>query len=216
MRFKSRRIRQSAFLAAICATLLIFPFALSAGAMEHGHRYGFRGRIVPAYPAYIGDWGNGWGWGGPFWYNYWPYYYDNTGKIKLEDVSKNDEVFINGSAVGEAKEHKSIRFNPGTYQVTVKNNGKDVIDQKVVVLQGKTIKLEVGDKDGNIKIKDATKTDSVYINGFDKGEVKDLGNIYLRPGTYQVTVMNHGRETLNQQVIVPMGKTFTLWVGDRS
>ncbi len=215
MRLNSRRIRQIGLLACICATLLVFTYVSPAMAMEHGHGHVFRGRIVPVYPAYVWDWGNGWGWGGPFWYNYWPYYYDSTGKIKLEDISKTDEVLINGASIGEAKDHKTIHLNPGTYQVAVKHNGRNVINQKVIVIQGNTIKLEVGDKEGTIKFKDAAKTDGVYINGSNRGEIKDAEQIDLRPGTYKVVVMNHGREVLDQRVTVPMGRTLTLRVGDR-
>ena len=147
MRFVMWQARKTVLVAAICAVLLIIPFASPALARGYGHGFdhgsGFRGGIVRAYPYY----GWGWGWIGPYGYGYWPYYYyDDTGTLKLENAVKTDEVYINGSYIGEAKDNKTIHLNPGSYKLTVKHSGRDVIDQSVYILRGKTIKLDIGDK----------------------------------------------------------------------
>jgi len=113
-----------------------------------GHGYGYSGSVVRVYPSF----GWGWGWGAPYWYGYYPYYYpygyyyEDTGTLKIENAVKTDEVYINGSLVGSAKDNKTLHLNPGSYRVTVKHSGRDVIDQSVYIIRGKTIKLDIGDK----------------------------------------------------------------------
>ena len=152
MRFALWRARKMAILAGICAMLLIFPFASQAMARDSGHGfghgYGYSGSVVRVYPSF----GWGWGWGAPYWYGYYPYYYpygyyyEDTGTLKIENAVKTDEVYINGSLVGSAKDNKTLHLNPGSYRVTVKHSGRDVIDQSVYIIRGKTIKLDIGDK----------------------------------------------------------------------
>jgi hypothetical protein len=133
MRFALWRARKIALLAGICATLLIFPFASQAMARGYGHGYGhgfgFRGGVVRVYPSY------GWGWWGPYWYGYYPYdyYYEDTGTLKIENAFKSDEVYINGSLVGTAKDNKTMHLHPGSYRVTVKHGGRDVINESVYI-----------------------------------------------------------------------------------
>jgi hypothetical protein len=151
MRFVLRRARKLGVVIGICALLLIVPFASPAlargfaGREGHfGSGYGFRGSVVRVYPSY----GWGWGWGGPYWYGYYPYgyYYEDTGTLKLENAVKTDEVYINGSLVGTARDNKTMHLHPGSYRVTVKHSGRDVINENVYILRGKTIKLDIGDK----------------------------------------------------------------------
>ncbi len=132
----SSRARKIIGLCALAVTLFAFPFASSALAIGHGRGFVYGG----FYP--------GWGWGWePYWnYGWAPYYGDYTGTVKLEDAAKTDAVYINGSYAGSAKKLHSIYLDPGSYNVIVKNNGKTIVDQRVYVLTGKTIKLEVGDK----------------------------------------------------------------------
>ncbi len=209
----SSRTRKAVLLCAIAVTLCAFPLTSSAHAMGRGHWFGHRGGVY-YYPAY------GWGWGGPFWSDYgyaWPYYYWNPkGTVKLESISKSDEVYINGSFAGEARKLKSINLDPGTYRISIKRNGKDILDQQVYVMRGKTVKLEVGDKSGKISFKDTAKGDKIYVNGAYEGVAGNLKSIRLNPGIYQVTVTNHGKDVFNQQVILPTKETVHLTVGDRS
>jgi hypothetical protein len=76
--------------------------------------------------------------------------------------------------------------------------------------------LEVNDKPGTIKFKDADKKDQVYINGVNRGSIEHLSEIDLRPGTYEIMVMDNGREVLDRTVTLSMDQTITLRVGDRS
>jgi hypothetical protein len=135
----SSKARKSVYVCAFAVALCAFPFTSSALAVGRGHgfvRAGF-------YPGY------GWGWG-PFWgdYTWAPYYLDYTGTVKLENALKSDSVYINGSYAGSAKELHSIYLDPGSYTITVKSNGKTIVDRQVYVVTGKTIKLVVGDKAG--------------------------------------------------------------------
>ncbi len=209
----SSRVRKTMLLVSLYATLVVFPFASPVNAMEHGHG---SGGVVHVYPASWGwGWEPGWGWGGPFWDGYWPDYWYDTGTIKLENVSKTDEIHINGSYAGEASNLRSIHLDPGTYRVMVKHNGKEILNREVYVMRGETTRLEVGDKHGTIRLKGAAKEDLVYINGCSEGEVKYVKDICLDPGTYKVTVTNHGRDVFDQQITLPTNTTVTLKVGDR-
>jgi hypothetical protein len=138
----SSRARKTLCVCAFAITLCAFPFTSSALARGRGHGFVYGGFYAP--------YGWGWGWGGPFWgdYTWAPYYWDYTGTVKLENVSKSDAVYINGSYAGRADKLHSIYLNPGSYSIMVKNNGKTILDQRVYVVTGKTIKLEVGDKTG--------------------------------------------------------------------
>jgi hypothetical protein len=150
MRFGLWRARKIAILAGLCATLLIFPFASQALARDNGfhHGFGYSGSVVRVYPSF----GWGFGWGSPYWYGYYPYYYpynyyyEDTGTLKLENAVKTDEVYINGSLVGAAKDNKTMHLQPGSYRVTVKHGDRDVLNQSVYIIRGKTIKIDIGDK----------------------------------------------------------------------
>jgi hypothetical protein len=164
------------------------------------------------------NWGLDWGWGsgGPFWNDYPAYYYQNrTGKIKLEDVSKSDKVYIDGAFVGRADKLGTLRLRPGTYTLTIKNHGRDVYSQRVYVTRDRTLKLEVRDQSGKLKFQDAKRTDRVYLNGKYEGEVSDLGTLHLPPGSYNVTVTDHGKDVYNRQIYLPTKETLDLDIGDR-
>jgi hypothetical protein len=221
MNSKRGRLKHISYLTVIGLFLLVFPFASPGVARGRGHEegYGLRsgGRVIHVYPGYTWDWGLGWGWrGDPFWDGYWPAYYSTTGTLKLKNVSKSDEIYLNGSYVGGDKNSYSMDLDPGSYAVEVKNNGKNVFARKVYVIRGRTTELQIGDKDGTIKLKDAAKNDSVYIDGRDQGEISDMDNasITLRPGTYRVTIKNNGLEVFNQKVTLATDQTLTLSVGD--
>jgi hypothetical protein len=119
-------------------TVLLLTFPLSASAQYRS----FHGRSVANV---------GWGWGGPGWGWDWgyygaPYYPPTTGSIKLKDVDKNDEVFVNGAFAGRAKHADSMQLAPGTYHVVVKKGNREVLNRSVYVTLSKTVKLYVGDK----------------------------------------------------------------------
>ncbi len=211
MNLLSFRIKKVMAALGLSAALLAFPIA--AQAHGWGRDFGYRGGIY-YYPDY--DWD--WGWGGPFgWGGYPGYYYENTtGTVKLGNVSKTDQVYINGSYAGEAKKLGSIHLDPGVYTVTVKNNGRDVLTQQVYVALDKTVKLEVRDKRGTIKFKDAAKSDQVYLNGVYKGDVQNLSSLRLPPGSYHLVITDNGRDAFNRQVYLPTNKTLDLKVGDKS
>jgi len=122
--------------------LLMLPSAVSAEAREH-FRGGGRVAVVPSYSLYYPYWGWGWGWGwGPYW-DYGPYYYESTGKIKIKDYNKFDEVYINGAYAGTVDKLKSIKLNPGRYTVEIKQQGKDILNRSVYVIAGQTVQIDV-------------------------------------------------------------------------
>ncbi len=82
---------------------------------------------------------------------------NDTGTVKLENVSKTDSVYINGSYAGTAKKFRSLYLEPGNYTISVKKNGQDILNRQVYVITGKTIKLDVGDKVGTAEFKNASK-----------------------------------------------------------
>jgi len=135
-------------LASAClAVLIALPVSASA-ANRHGY-----------FPY---GWGWGWNgsWGsfgnGPYeFYPYWegPYetYKPTTGKIKLEHVDKQDNVFLDGSYIGSAGDVKTIKVRGGLHSLEVKHWGKnalwdkDVLNERILVTAGKTTKLNIGD-----------------------------------------------------------------------
>jgi hypothetical protein len=141
MRIKAIRVLTRFSL--IC--LLMLPFAASAEARGH---FGRRGGtvIVPGYSLYYPYWGLGWGWGwgGPFW-DYGPYYYpaENTGKIKIKDHDKSDQVYINGAYAGTVDNLKDFRLDPGSYSVQIRDNGKVLLNRDIYVVTGKTVEIDV-------------------------------------------------------------------------
>ena len=137
---------------ATCLMICLLTLPAAASAEEHhGHASGFRhgralGNTIIFYPF---NYGYGWGWD-PFWDPYWGapygYYQSNTGTVKLEHVDKHDQVYLNGSLAGNAGDLKTLHLRPGAYSLEVRHNGEDVINQRVYVTRGKTVKLTVGDK----------------------------------------------------------------------
>jgi hypothetical protein len=52
-----------------------------------------------------------------------------------------------------------------------------------------------------VKLKDADKTDKVYINGSYAGEAKHLKSMHLDPGNYRVVVTtDEGQKIVDQQL----------------
>jgi PEGA domain len=88
------------------------------------------------------------GWYSPFWGPYWgpgyvgPYYaYPNSGEVKLDTKAKDAQVFINGSYAGTARENKTMRLRPGTYNIEIREGGETAFAEQVYVVAGKTLHL---------------------------------------------------------------------------
>lgn len=131
----------------IPAFLLVCLLAVpeTASARDRGHSGGFYGNnrpvVVHSYPYY---WGSGWGaWNDPFWGGYYPYYYDNRGKVKIKDGNKYDQVYVNGAYAGTVEKMKNLRLDPGRYNIEVRNQGKPLVAQDVYVVTGKTVEIHV-------------------------------------------------------------------------
>jgi hypothetical protein len=93
--------------------------------------------------------GFGYGYGPGFypWGYYDPFYYGgfgmaahpSGGSVKLETKDKDAEVFINGAYAGRVGELKSLRLRQGTYDLEIRAQGMAPFDEKVYVVNGKTI-----------------------------------------------------------------------------
>ena len=122
------------------AFLLLLPAVVSANG--RGHFGGFHTVVVPGY------WGYGWGWGYPYWgdpyWGYGPYYpADTRGQIKIKDADKNDQVYINGAFAGTVEKMRSIKLNPGTYDIRIDRDGRKLVDRNVYVVSGKEVEIHV-------------------------------------------------------------------------
>ncbi len=105
-----------------------------------------RGGVVVVSPRIYGGW-----YGGrydPFWGPYWgpgyagPYYaYPNSGEVKLDTKLKDAQVFINGSYAGTAKENKTMRLRPGSYNIEIREGGETTFAEQIYVVAGKTLHL---------------------------------------------------------------------------
>ena len=123
--------------------LLVLLLAIPSASLAAGRGHFRSGRVHAAIVPGFGFWSYPyWGWGDPFW-NWGPYYYpvETRGTIKLKDFNKHDEVYINGAYAGRVDKLKSIKLEPGQYQVQVRHQGKDLVDRNVYVVSGKTIEI---------------------------------------------------------------------------
>ena len=119
--------------------LLVLP--LAASAETHGRfRGGGQVVIVPRYSYAYPYWG--WGWGGFFW-NDGPYYYENTGWIKIKDHNKSDEVLVNGAYAGTVAKVKMMKLSPGNYSIQIRREGNDLFKRSIYVVVGKTVEINL-------------------------------------------------------------------------
>jgi len=139
MRLRGRIIWESACLMA----LMTLP--VSAAARKHGYYpYGWG---WPSSPSLDGSYDLSPIWEGPY-----EAYEPIHGKIKLEHVDKQDNVFLDGSFIGTVGDVKTIKLRGGFHTLEIKHWGKDalwdkdVLNEQVSVIAGKTIKLNVGDE----------------------------------------------------------------------
>ncbi len=120
--------------------ICLAAFPVAAKANGNGRAFGGnRVFVVHSFPRF-------WGWYDPFWGYYGPYYYsvDYRGKIKIKDANKLDEVYLNGAYAGTVDKMKNIWLNPGRYKIQIRNQGRQLLDQEVYVVTGKTVELHVG------------------------------------------------------------------------
>jgi hypothetical protein len=120
-------------------------FPLLASAQGRDQRFARPGARVEAVPGFYPNpyWGYNWGWGEPFW-GYGPYYpLDTTGKIKIKDENKYDQVYVNGAFAGRVEKLKSMYLDPGSYDIRIHRNGKELLSRNVYVIVGKTVEINV-------------------------------------------------------------------------
>jgi hypothetical protein len=138
-------MRNKALLTMVMLSIACFS-ALTAHAEErqHGHE-GFGNRTILVRP--YSNWGMGIGWGwAPYWGEYYPPYYpapDYRGNVKISDHNKSDQVYINGALAGSVGETHNFKLKPGRYDIQIRQDGRQILNQQVYVISGKTIKLKV-------------------------------------------------------------------------
>ena len=134
---QGKALRTAAILS--LSLMLMLPVAASAQVREHHFAGGVHTVVVQAYPY----WGYGWGWGDPFW-SYGPYYpIDTRGKVKIKGADKLDEVYVNGAYAGTVDKLKSMRLDPGHYDIQIRRGGRLLVQRKVYVVSGKTVHIGV-------------------------------------------------------------------------
>ena len=74
-------------------------------------------------------------------YPYGPYLVANVGQVKLDTHVKEADVFIDGSYAGTLRDLKSMMMRPGNYDISVRAPRREVFEQKIYVVAGKTLKL---------------------------------------------------------------------------
>jgi hypothetical protein len=86
----------------------------------------------------------GWGWGYDPWGYYPPVYSapDPTGKIKLDIPEKTASVYVDGAYAGRVKDMKSFHLNPGNHDISIRDNEGHSLNERVHIVQGKTIKIQ--------------------------------------------------------------------------
>jgi hypothetical protein len=67
-----------------------------------------------------------------------------------------------------------------------------------------------GPTKGTVKLKNVENAAEIYINQGYAGVAKDLKNIYLDPGAYDLEVRSAGKEPVQKRVYVLSGKTVKL------
>ena len=83
------------------------------------------------------------GWYGSYYgpYPYGSYLVANVGQVKLDTHVKEADVFIDGSYAGTIRDLKTMMMRAGSYDISVRAPGRDIFEQKVYVVAGKTLKL---------------------------------------------------------------------------
>lgn len=146
------------------------------------------------------------------------------GKLVLHVTPKQAYIFVDGRAISEASEHRSLSLSPGEHKIELANYGYAPSTQTVTITAGKDTKLDVAltpvtgtvsGPFGAISIGGPPR-DAVLLNGktpdYFVGHVDEFNNdwiwkqeLVVPPGTYQVTVMssNSDKEAWSGSVEVP-------------
>lgn len=81
----------------------------------------------------------------PYWGSYWgpgpAFAYSNDGEVKIDTKVKDAEVFINGAFAGSTHDNKTMHLRPGDYNISIREAGRTVLDERVYVVRGKTVHL---------------------------------------------------------------------------
>jgi hypothetical protein len=163
------RVRITAGMAVLVLSLFLFSipsqadggFRVWVGGGYGGFGVGFAGGHVrghyarpyypyrPYYPNYAPYYAPGWGVPGPLVYGARYVYVpaarpsNKLGKIQLDGADRMDRVYLDGGYAGIAGDLKTITIKPGTYNLEIKRGGIGVFSQRVAVLEGKTLKLNI-------------------------------------------------------------------------
>lgn len=114
---------------ALLALAIVVPAASARPRVFIGGYFG------PAFygPAYYG-------WYGPV-YAY-PAPGPNVGKIKFDTKMKDAGIFVDGGYAGTVRQLGTFPLRPGTHNIELRSpDGQTILQQKVDVLAGKTLKL---------------------------------------------------------------------------
>jgi len=138
----SRALRYC-LLAALLAAVPIPSFAgVRLGAVSVGFGYGWGPWGYPWYAAEYGFYGP-WGPWVPF---YAPGFFiqpgPDKGTIKLVNANEGASVYIDQGYAGKVSELKKISIKPGVYDLELRSPEGSVVQKRVYVLSGKTVKLE--------------------------------------------------------------------------
>ena len=106
---------------------------------------GFRGYYAPTpYYRYAPAWGF---WGPAYHFGYAgpipAYRSDDLGKIRLEGANRQDRIYLDGGYAGVAGDLKTITVRPGAYSLEVKRGGQGIFTQRVYVVRGKTLRINI-------------------------------------------------------------------------
>ena len=151
--------------------LLLFPFSIPSHAdggfrvwvgggyggfgmgFARGHVGGYYARPYHPYrryyPYYAPYYAPGWGVPGPVVYGARYVYVPDArpsgklGKIQLDGADRMDRVYLDGGYAGIAGDLKTITIKPGNYNLEVKRGGAGIFAQRVAVLGGKTLKINI-------------------------------------------------------------------------
>jgi hypothetical protein len=134
-------MRKLIFIALLLAVVSLPSFAgVRFGGIAVGVGVGYYNG--PWYPAFDG-WYSPWGFGYPY---YWPSIYhdpaEDRGAIKLKNVDKSSEIYINQAFAGTFGKLKTFYLDPGAYDLEVRAAGHEAQQKRIYVLSGKTIELE--------------------------------------------------------------------------
>ena len=106
-----------------------------------GHRIHGRALIYgPSFyaPGWYGLGTYGWGWCEPYRVVPRPV----TGKVKIETKAKDSMVYVDGGYVGTVKEIGTFPLKPGAHDIELRDpSGHTYFQQRVTVIEGKTVKL---------------------------------------------------------------------------